>query len=76
MMIKSSVPIYHKEYNQRNYFPFYDYEYELDITRQNNILSMTTDLYDGLKESYDWYKDNQDEVKKKNYFEFIEKNLR
>ena len=65
-----------KEYNQRDYFPFYDYEYELDITRQNNILSMTTDLYDGLKESYDWYKDNQDDVKKKNYFEFIEKNLR
>ena len=40
------------------------------------ILPVTTPLYDGLKESYDWYKDNQKEVKKKNYFEFIEKNLR
>ena len=65
-----------KEYNQRDYFPFYDYEYELDITKQKTILLETTSLYDGLKESYNWYKDNKDEVKKKNYFEFIDKNLR
>ena len=65
-----------KEYNQRDYFPFYDYEYKLDITKQKEILPNTIDLYDGLKESYNWYKDNQDEVKKKSYFDFINNNLR
>lgn len=65
-----------KEYNQRDYFPFYDYEYELDVTKQKNVLSMTTNLYEGLKETYNWYKDNQDQVKKKNYIEFIDENLR
>lgn len=36
--------------NQRDYFSFYDYEYALDVSRQNELLSEQKDLYDGLKE--------------------------
>lgn len=35
---------------QRNYFSFYNYEYELDITRQKNLLKETTNLREGLRE--------------------------
>lgn len=60
---------------QRNYFCFYDYEYRLDVTRQKSLLGKTLDLETGLKDSYDWYKNNRDKVSRKNYIEFIDKNF-
>ena len=35
----------------------------------------TKPLEEGLKEAYQWYKDNGDKVIKKPYFEFIDNNL-
>ena len=61
-----------KEIPQRNYFPFYDYEYYLDVTKQKTILVNTTSLSVGLQKSYDWYKNNKEKVNKKNYFDFID----
>ena len=61
--------------NQRNYFSFYDYEYILDVSRQNKLLPEQKDLFEGLKESYEWYKNNSHEVIKKDYIKFIEKNF-
>ena len=60
---------------QRNYFPFYDYEYALDVALQKKILPATKDLYEGLKESYEWYKKNKEQVKKKNFIEYIDQTL-
>ena len=65
----------HKEINPRSYFSFADYEYFLDTTKQDELLGETVDLIDGLKEAFDWYKNNQDKVYKKPYFEFIDENL-
>jgi len=65
------VHIYHHE-NQRDYFSFHDYEYVLDITKQKEILPQTKDLKEGLKESFDYYIDHQDEVVQKNYITFID----
>ncbi len=65
-----------EEIEQRNYFPFYNYEYVLDTTAQNEIMSELLPLKDGLKRAYKWYKDNKDSVKSKNYFDFIERNLK
>ena len=62
--------------NQRDYFSFYDYEYELDVTKQNRILPVQKDIYEGLKESFEWYKDNYKEVVKKDYINFIDKYLK
>ncbi len=61
--------------NQRDYFSFYNYEYILDVSRQNEILSEQKKLFDGLKESYEWFKNNPDEVVKKEYIKFIQQNL-
>lgn len=58
--------------NQRDYFCFYDYDYELDVTKQNRLLPKTKNLYEGLKESYDWYVEHPDEVNKKEYLKFID----
>lgn len=33
------------------------------------------DLYDGLKKSFEWYKDNMNIVNKKPFFDFIDKTL-
>lgn len=60
---------------QRNYFPFYDYAYTLDTAAQNQLMSKLLPLNTGLQRAYDWYRENRNEVKAKNYFEFIERNL-
>ena len=54
---------------QRNYFSFYNYEYYLDVTKQQELLPQTESLADGLKEAFEWYSENQDKVNKKPYFD-------
>lgn len=61
------------EIEQRKYFSFYDYEYSLDVTSQYKLLRDTMPLWEGLKDAFDWYKDNSDEVNKKPYLEYIDK---
>lgn len=61
--------------NQRDYFSFYNYEYILDVSMQKELLPEVKDLFEGLKESYEWFKDNRNEVVKKGYIEFIQKNF-
>ena len=63
------------EEEQRNYFSFYNYEYALDVTRQLALMKEIKPLADGLKEAYDWYVTNQDNVNKKPYIAYIEKYL-
>lgn len=61
--------------NQRDYFPFTDYEYSLDVSNQNQLLPNQKDLFEGLKESYEWYKAHSNEVLRKDYIKFIEENF-
>ncbi|MEF9951800.1 MAG: NAD-dependent epimerase/dehydratase family protein [Clostridium sp.] len=61
--------------NQREYFSFYDYEYSLDVSKQNHLLSKEKDLFEGLIQSYEWYRNNTDDVVKKNYINFIQQNF-
>ena len=61
---------------QRLYFCFYDYEYVLDVTKQCALMPETTPLEDGLREEYEWYKQNPDSVYRKNpYINYIDENL-
>lgn len=60
---------------QRNYFPFYHYEYYLDVSKQYELMADVQPLETGLKEAFDWYKNHQNEVLKKPLFEFIENHL-
>lgn len=60
---------------QRAYFSFYDYEYCLDVSKQEALMSETKPLYEGLQESYAWYRQHEDAVNKKPLFEYIDKEI-
>ena len=61
---------------QRLYFPFYNYEYILDVTRMKTLLPDTITLEDGLISSYKWYRNNRDQVNIKPLISYIEEELR
>ena len=61
--------------NQRYYFSFHDYEYILDVTKQKLLLPSVKDLREGLQESFEWYRNHTDEVKKKAYIQFIDEHF-
>lgn len=65
----------YEDIEQRNYFSFYDYEYYLDVKKQQEIYSDTISLQDGLRESAKWYLSNETEVNKKPYLKYIDENL-
>lgn len=66
-----------KDIPQRDYFCFYDYEYVLDVTKQNELMPNTVSLYDGLKEEFEWYKNHQDGIyNRKPYIEYIDAKLK
>jgi nucleoside-diphosphate-sugar epimerase len=60
---------------QRNYFSFYNYEYYLDVSKQDVLMPDTKPLCDGLKESFEWYKGNSDQVSRKPFLDYIDCNL-
>lgn len=62
--------------SQRSYFPFLDYSYVLDVKRQNALMKDTIPLFDGLCESYEWYKNNKELVKRKPLIDFINQNFK
>lgn len=62
-------------HNQRDYFSFYDYEYSLDVSVLNKILPKQIGLFEGLKQSYQWYKNNKNEVIIKPYSNYIDINF-
>lgn len=61
--------------NQRLYFPFRNYEYVLDVTKQTEIMPDVKPLETGLKQSYEWYRNNHEIVIRKDYLQYIENNL-
>lgn len=61
---------------QRNYFSFCEYEYQLDVTRQCELMQDTKPLEEGLSEAFVWYRQNQDQVEKKPFFDYIDKHLK
>lgn len=72
--IPTFVNVY-EDIEQRNYFSFYNYEYFLDVQKQQDIYPNTISLDEGLKESAEWYCEHENEVNKKAYFKYIDINL-
>lgn len=70
----SFVPVY-EDIEQRNYFSFYNYEYYLDVQKQQKLFPQTILLEDGLREAAEWYLANEEEVMKKPYIQYIDENL-
>lgn len=65
------VNVYEK-IEQRNYFSFYNYEYYLDVSKQYELMPEIKPLKEGLQEAFEWYKDNESAVNKKNFIDYID----
>lgn len=59
----------------RQYFSFYDYEYRLDVSRQQEWMEETKNMKEGLQEAFDWVRTHPDAVRRKSYMEFIDQHL-
>lgn len=66
-----------KNVPQRDYFCFYDYEYVLDVSKMSSLMPQTISLEQGLKEEFEWYKDNIDSIySRKPYLQYIDEKLK
>lgn len=64
--------VHNNDVEQHHYFPFYNYQYELDVQAQHELMPTTTPLEDGLRESYEWYSEHPHDVEVKPYVQFID----
>lgn len=60
---------------QRSYFPFYDYDYMLDVSAMSELMPEVKPLSEGLRQSYEWFSDNRELIVRKPLLEFIANNL-
>lgn len=56
---------------QRSFFPFHDYDYTLDVNKQQELMPRTKPLAEGLKESYEWFREHREAVVRKPLLEYI-----
>ncbi len=64
-----------KEHPQRTYFPFHNYDYCLDVSRQMALLPDTKPLSEGLRESYAWFARHRDPITRRPYCPYIDENI-
>ena len=60
---------------QRSYFPFLDYTYHLDVTRQQALLPEVISLAKGLAESCAWWQEHRELVRRKPLMDYIDEHL-
>ena len=60
---------------QRQYFPFYNYEYVLDVSAQCSLMRDFIPMEKGLEEAFAWYCNHRDEVRRKPLLEYIDRYL-
>lgn len=63
------------EHPQRSYFPFLDYAYHLDVTRQQALAPALIPLAEGLAESFAWYTENRALIRRKPLLDYIDEHL-
>lgn len=58
------IPVDYKKYGMqiRDFFPFYDYDNYLDVSKINLIYDRETAMTDGLKNAYGWYMKNRGNI--------------
>ncbi len=60
---------------QRSYFPFYDYDYKLDVSAMLELMPEVKPLEEGLRQSYEWFAENRELIVRKPLLEFIGNSL-
>ena len=48
--------------NVRDFYPFFDYDNILDVSKINRIICQETDFEEGLKKSYAWFLENRENI--------------
>lgn len=60
---------------QRSFFPFHDYDYVLDVSKQQALMPVLKPLAEGLMESWEWFQEHRSSVMRKPLLEYIDANL-
>lgn len=60
---------------QRSFFPFHDYDYVLDVTRQQELMPEVKPLAEGLAESWEWFREHRDQVVRKPLKAYIDEHV-
>ncbi len=61
--------------NVREFFPFYDYDNVLDVSKMKSVYKWETDFIQGLRNAYDWYRANADTIAFKENVAFNESQI-
>lgn len=61
--------------NVREFFPFYDYDNVLDVSKMKSVYKWETDFIDGLRSAYNWYRKNADTIVFKENITFNENQI-
>ena len=48
--------------NVRDFYPFFDYDNVLEVSKINAIINMETDFEEGLKKSFAWFTENKENI--------------
>ncbi len=48
--------------NVRDFYPFFDYDNVLDVSKINKVVNKETDFEDGLKKSFSWFLENRENI--------------
>lgn len=62
----------YEDIEQKNYFSFSNYGFEIDVSAQYELMKETKPLCEGLEDAFEWYKHNSGKVNKKPYIEYID----
>ena len=60
---------------QRSFFPFHEYEYFLDVTKQTALMPELKPLSQGIREAYDWYRENREAIGRRPLTEYIDSHI-
>ena len=63
------------DHPQRCFFPFHEYEYFLDVTKQMTLMPELKPLAQGIREEYDWYCVHQPEISRRPLTEYIDTHI-
>lgn len=65
-----------REVEQRSYFPFYNYEYYLNVDKQLILMPDVKPLARGLREAFGWYRLNKELLNRKPLLTYIDANFK
>lgn len=63
------------DHPQRAFFPFHEYEYFLDVTKQMALMPELKPLAQGIREEYEWYYAHQEEISRRPLREYIDTHI-